>query len=240
MKNYLITFCMITFLGFQSIGQTVTKDILQSVFNFKYGNEIGSCFEVVIDSTLYLVTARHLLPDVENKSIINISIARRPQLLNLDVIVKFHNNPDVDIALLEISKGDFDVKKHKFDNEYYITQDCYILGFPNHLGLNDPDGSLNAGFRLPFVKKGIISSMSTPSNGIKEIYLDVHNNRGFSGGPVVVSDTSGNSIIIGVIRGYFDDNITITINDQEVDIKTNSGIAICQDISYIFEIIDQS
>ena len=60
-------------------------------------------------------------------------------------------------------------------------QDVYFLGFP--YGLHGDMSALSNDLPFPFVKKGIISLFH--NDGVNRIYLDGHNNPGFSGGPVV-------------------------------------------------------
>ena len=74
------------------------------------------------------------------------------------------------------------------------------MGFP--YGLATEAGQMNDGFPIPFVKKGILSAMTLEDH---IIFLDGHNNPGFSGGPVVYQtpgDTRNEMRVGGVISGY--------------------------------------
>jgi hypothetical protein len=55
---------------------------------------------------------------------------------------------------------------------------------------------------MPFVKKAILSAMST-ENEVEHLFLDGHNNPGFSGGPVVFKTHGSNDLkVAAVISGY--------------------------------------
>lgn len=95
------------------------------------------------------------------------------------------------------------------------------MSFP--YGLSTDSGEINNKYPFPFVKKCIISSINKQT-----IYLDGHNNRGFSGGPVVVIETNKTMKIIGVVSGFLNDNVNVT---------ENSGIFYANSISLIIDAI---
>lgn len=102
---------------------------------------------------------------------------------------------------------------------------------------------MNRGFPIPFVKKGIISSFITDSLGTTQIFLDGHNNPGFSGGPVVVTnfgnETKHKMRIIGIVSAYLNENkITKTPIGDFVN-KENSGIVLTYAFDHVFEILEK-
>ena len=111
--------------------------------------------------------------------------------------------------------------------------DAFFLGFP--FGLYTPMKD----FEAPFIKKGVISSIVTGSNGISIIYLDGHNNPGFSGGPITFkmpNETQWH--ICGVILGYKWEPKKVlsakdtnpVINNTNSFIQENSGIVLGENI----------
>jgi len=64
-----------------------------------------------------------------------------------------------------------------------------------------PVGAIQNDLPFPMVKKAIISGFG-PKDGLDYFWLDGHNNSGFSGGPIVLADSSQIPQIIGVVSGY--------------------------------------
>lgn len=56
----------------------------------------------------------------------------------------------------------------------------YFLGFP--FGRYVDVGEMHNRFPLPFIKRAVVSALNVGKEN--PVYLDGHNNRGFSGGPV--------------------------------------------------------
>jgi hypothetical protein len=113
-------------------------------------------------------------------------------------------------------------------------QDVYFLGYPY-----DMKGNLllHYGSDLPFVKKATISCLDK-----NIIYLDGHNNPGFSGGPVVFNPhNKPNEVkIAGVISGYRFNEEPIYINQEKtphITYKYNTGIIIAYKIEQIVDVI---
>ena len=82
---------------------------------------------------------------------------------------------------------------------------------------------------MPFVKKGIVSCMSG-----SRIFLDGHNNPGFSGGPVVFAKANGLDYKIGgVISGYKASKNPV-VDPKRIPsyahVYENTGIVIAEDI----------
>jgi hypothetical protein len=152
------------------------------------------------------------------------------------------NNPAIDIAILDNGPTK---RTELFDVEssgYMLSQECYFLGFPFGLKIEDKTSKLNNGFPIPFVKKGIISSFSTGDpNEIQRIFIDGHNNPGFSGGPVVVENQSGKERkwnIIGVISSYMNESKIAKSPVGDIINQENSGIIISFATNHAIKIID--
>lgn len=221
------------------------NEILQKVFLIKVGGNTGSCFYVSVDSVDYLVTAKHLFPDkVSHNSPVEIEILRNDGWLKFKPTLLTHLNTQIDIALLNMNSNE--LKANLFDLEsksYFVSQECFFVGFPFGLKMEDKEGKLNDGFPIPFVKKGIVSAFISDSSGMKKIFLDGHNNPGFSGGPVVVSNFDSGSKhkmkIIGVVSAYLNENKTIKTPLGNFINNENSGIVLSYATDHIYEIINR-
>jgi hypothetical protein len=224
----------------------VSNEILQNVFLLKYEDKTGSCFLVSISNKDYLITAKHIFsPSVSTKSIVDIEIYRNDGWIKFNPYLLTHDNPNIDIAVLDLKSNN--LKENLFDIEskdYYLSQDCYFLGFPFGLKMDDKDGKVNNGYPIPFVKKGIISCFISDSNKMTQIFLDGHNNPGFSGGPVVVENFGTQNKhkmkIIGVVSAYLNEEKTINTPIGNFKNNENSGIVLSYAVGHVYEIIEKN
>jgi hypothetical protein len=121
----------------------------------------------------------------------------------------------------------------------FFGQDIYFVGFP--FGLGSEIGEANAHFPIPFIKKGVLSSIIRDSSGARVLYLDGNNNPGFSGGPVVfpLNGQREQFRVAGVGSGYRFDPQPVYVNDQPTQLiaRHNTGIVISSDIDHAVETI---
>lgn len=156
----------------------------------------GTAFTLEADNSQYLVTASHILHGATGETVVHAvsdlghrkisAVPIRPKGAVDVVALKLEKNLTVRFPLKPTTKG------------MVVSQQVYFLGFP--FGLHTRD---NKGFTVPFIKSGIISAMdySDPSQWI--LYIDAHNNTGFSGGPIVFWHGQSNSFrVAGVVSGY--------------------------------------
>lgn len=246
MKNKVtVLLLLFTLFSSQTFSQPVTANIIQRVFLLKINNNVGSSFTIEDKEKQFLITARHLLNGNISPKIIE--IFRNGSWYKTNVTPIFSGNEKVDIVAFELptrispthpltptSKGMF------------YGQDMYFLGFP--YGLKVDDKGANNHFPFPFVKKGILSAFETDKDDNQIIYLDGHNNPGFSGGPIVFYDLDTKELkVAGVVSGYrnqFDKiyknngkkNPSLQ-NDTEYYTLSNSGILVGYRIDSIISAI---
>ena len=114
------------------------------------------------------------------------------------------------------------------EDDFYISQDAFFLGFP--YGLNMGSGKINNNYPFPFVKKCIFSAIDNTSTP-HLIYLDGHNNHGFSGGPVCYFSSKTKQIhIAGVVSSFIHTSESLE----------NTGIFIAHPIHYIIKSIKEN
>jgi hypothetical protein len=223
----------------------VPSEILQKIFLIKHQENTGTSFLVSINNKDYLITAKHLFPaTLSFKPSVNIEILKNDRWVKITATLLVHANPNIDIAVLDLMSSD--QKGNLFDlgsEGYYLSQDCYFLGFPFGLKMDDIEGKINNGFPIPFVKKGIISSFVSDSTKMTQIFLDGHNNPGFSGGPVVIinygTESQHKMRIIGVISAYLNEEKIIKTPLGNFKNNENSGIVLSYAFDHVFEIIER-
>ncbi len=197
----------------------LTTNIIQRVLFVKFKNGVGTGFTLEKEGKQYLISAKHVFPGLIKTD--EIEVFNDGSWKKLQVTPIFSGNNELDIIAFDI--GDKKITPiHPIEigmHGVQFAEDAYFLGFP--YGLFTDSGEINNKYPFPFVKKCIISSINK-----KQIYLDGHNNRGFSGGPVVVMRPGNIIKLIGVVSGFLGDS---------VNLGENSGIFYANSISAIYD-----
>lgn len=209
----------------------ITSNVYQRVFYLRHKESMGTCFTVEVDSKQYLVTAKHIVKDFSETYL---ELFRDNMWKQISVLLVGHCEGEVDISVfapcVQISSS------HPLmanANGMCFGQDMYFLGYP--FGLQFDVGELNGGCPLPFVKKCILSGRGAHKS---LLYLDGHNNPGFSGGPVVFEvpgrispQKSGEIIkleyqIAAVISGYRIEHKKVVFGNNITALRAeeNSGL----------------
>ena len=195
----------------------VTTNILLRVFPVRIGANGGTAFTVEIENRQYIVTAKHVL-EGELPETIEIELddwTRIPVMLvgrgpgQQDVLVLATDRQlsaafPVDVGMAGLMLGQS------------VRFLCY---FPS-VRTSPLPGHKKRG--APLVMSGIVSGLNFDEMGADgpSIWIDGHNNKGFSGGPVVFQPTRAASPekcrwrIAGVISGYV---------TPPVEIRTTAG-----------------
>lgn len=195
---------------------------------------MGTCFSIDVDNKLYFVTAKHIIENLVNED--QVELFHNNERRKFDAIITGHSwVADVSVFMINAH-----IPRHPLPcsiAEMIYWQDLYFLGFP--LGLKFEVGAMNANFPVPLAKKGILSAMLFDQPG-KPFLIDGHNNRGFSGGPVVFKPANKNDFYVaGVIHGYLPEEETFLAEDGSTTtkIKTNTGIMIAYAINNALDLI---
>lgn len=214
----------------------VTTNILQRTFHIAYGEDAGTCFTIDVQGRRYLVTARHVVESIRDYA--TVEIERDGSWLPLGVHLVGHGEGDIDVTVLAPTTlfGPAHALKLTIANLMF-AEDVYFLGFPYGLGM-DVNTQFNAGFPLPMIKKAVVSAV-----GFEEgrLFLDGHNNVGFSGGPIARRGTKDEQIVIGIMSAYRAERQNVLDeNGKETSLTydTNTGIIVVHDIRHALEIID--
>lgn len=204
----------------------ITTNVIARTFRMKYGAQTGTCFTIDIDKRQYIVTAKHIVADIKPND--NIQILHEGKWKELTTNIVWIPNSDEDIAILapEMQISPASPLIPSMDG-IILGQDLYFCGFP--FGLNTEVGKLNRNFPLPFVKKGIVSASETQEDGSTIIYIDGHNNPGFSGGPVIFTHLETNKLkVAGVVSSYYPNYVPVLKENNPTEYMSlqNTGIVI--------------
>ena len=195
----------------------------------------ASAYTIEKGDSQYLVSASHVFksPDVKELQIFHDGVWK-----TLPIQVAYNSYKVGDTIVFKLP---FDISP-RYPVTYgtggiYLASWCYFLGFP--LGLSMDSGDLNNKFPFPFVKAALISALDGTQHGLNVLFFDGHNNKGFSGGPVVWAPKPGAEYrIIGTVSGYLAEFPTASGTEEAVDLfEVNAGIIRAYWIKEIFDFI---
>lgn len=218
----------------------ITANIFTRVFMISCGDRQGTAFSIEVGARQYLVTARHVVESLGNHE--HLEVFTKQGWKTLQVSVHICKLDDADTAVLaatQLLSKPLPVELSGM-NGIVWGQDLYFLGFPLGMhGFIESRGILP----LPFVKKAILSGITDPAEtgGVRRLWLDGHNNRGFSGGPIVSYPAGGASAprIVGVVSGYQAEKVLVASTETEAPFETNAGLVIAHGLEHALEIIDE-
>lgn len=227
--------------------QVPTSNVLYRVLRIKTPTQTGSAFTIEVGGKQYLITARHLLKGFGQGGEIELWIGGHWSRMSARAI--YPSKELVDIAALDLGRPvTITFPLTASSGGLTLGQQVYFLGYPYGLGTS-VSAPVPPGFgEIPFLKSGIVSALDDRDPQANLLYLDGHNNVGFSGGPIVFwHPESGGFRVAGVVRGYRNEALPVlkkkNLDDPEAkaynDLYTraNSGIVIGYDIRHIVEAI---
>jgi S1-C subfamily serine protease len=179
----------------------ITTNVFRRVLMVQAGKTSGTSFTIEVDGRQYLITAKHVVAGLKADD--TIRIRRGDNWESLKVKVLRCDDP-IDIAVLVPPKQitvTFPLEPTL--DRIRLGQDMYFAGFPYGIS-SSAAKNINDLYPLAFIKKGILSA-STNEKGAVTIYIDGHNNPGFSGGPIVYRDFDQSDVvykIAAVVSGF--------------------------------------
>lgn len=209
-----------------------TANIIHRTYGIRY-EKIGSAFALDIGGRQYIVTAKHLIGEINGRSTVDIFLSGAWTSVVTE-LVGHSTNADISVIAIDRRLTPSDLPLEIIDDEHKLTygQDVFFLGFP--YGSFGPE--FDNGSHLPFVKKGIVSLLTNDM-----IVLDGHNNQGFSGGPVVFNPVQGNSElrVASVISSYeaVRDPIYGPSGESQLYSWDNTGLIITYSVTHATDLI---
>ena len=201
----------------------IISDVLLRVFRVQYAGQQGTMFTVEQDGRQYLVSAKHIFECAQGN--FEIELYHDNTWKPIRVTLTGHSNSsDISVFAANQVLTTPELVAEASCADIYYGQDVYFLGFPYGLFGDFPE--VNVGYPMPFVKKAILSMMSTKADNA--MYLDGINNIGFSGGPVafVVNGNIKHWRIAGVISGYVSAPEVVSDQGRDVGLRysANTGL----------------
>lgn len=220
----------------------VSYDVLTRTFRIKYHDSCATAFTIEENNIQYLVTAKHVFESAGFPITASIELLINGQYQTFTVFIKYPADTRVDIAVMKTHPY-YEVSNKMENNltsaDLIYGQDVYFLGYPYQY-----DSFLatfpNSCSPVPFIRKATFSGMLKPRPSL--LFLDGHNNPGFSGGPVCYRKADNELFsIAGVVSGYYSEKNFVF--DEQTDTQLplyvieNTGTVYAADISFALELI---
>jgi len=232
-KAKIILLALVWLSASSLAGAQLTVQMVHSVYYIKCGKEMGTAFTLLYKGKQYLITAAHVVDSLPSDG--QLQIMEHALWKDLQVGRVTMKSKDADIAILIPSHSLMHSESlEAFVGKWNLGAGVYFLGFP--LGLH----MIYQGDYAPVIKHGFYSSTDDDDPDAVISYIDGFNNEGFSGGPVLTQDGSGNWKVISVISGYLQDKAKQRVGRQSVDtnLLVNSGIIVTYSIGLATQAID--
>ncbi len=238
MKKILLltSFLLVVSICKGQLWRQLTSDCFQNVYYLRIPispdsiiYSYGSCSIIYYDSTNYLISAKHVVPNnLVFKDSIGIELFQSDQWEHITLQPHYHLNENVDIVVFKLPWEEQVSNLYLHEDIIRISSDAYILGFPNHMKTAPKNQEFNNGLPLPFAKKGVVSGIITENN-ISYFILDIIGNKVYSGGPSLNFDNKNNRwAVFGIISqripnalikndsNYYETGFTATVNSQHI------------------------
>lgn len=226
-------------------------NLMRRVFKIKTPESSFTGFMMDVDGRQYLCTAKHCLPHANDNNFRHTIIFHDGEWKPLNAKFVGFGSKGTDICVLapiiRLSQQPCPLPSSPPGIAY--GQDVYFLGFPYGMGFD-------LGILMqPFVKKATVSAFHEQEQQV--IFLDGHNNPGFSGAPVIFKENRGKqnsfhvaAVVSGflpakepVVAGYEKGVMSIDMGDgkrKQMEVYLNTGIAISYGISHALDAIREN
>ena len=224
----------------------VTANVLLRVFPLRIENQVGTGFTMEIDHRQYLVTTKHLVAG-ELPSSIEIQL---DEWIAIPVKLVGMGTDNQDVLVLATNRQLSEVfPVDQGTDGLTLGQSVRFLGYFPSVQTSPLPGYKKRG--APLVMGGVVSGFHFKDDvGVgASVWIDGHNNMGFSGGPVVFQPLQARAReecrwkIAGVITGYVNAPVevkTVTGRDTDAVAISNAGLLHAVPIRIIRDIIDKN
>lgn len=212
-------------------------EVADRTLHMSFGDSTATGFVFDHLGKQYIITARHVVEDIKDSDIVQISANDKWRSVN----VKLVGHSDVDVSVLAASEklAHPEMILEPAVGGFYIGQEVFFVGFP--LGMQG--SRLDSPFPAPLLKRAIISGGKAVS-AREPFYLDGHNNPGFSGAPVYLKIPGEERFKVSMIVASYTStkDPVYDYNDQPTDMTvwSNSGIMAAYSIKEAIDLIEQN
>ena len=227
--------------------QPIQPGILNRVFKLICEDKsTGTTFTMECNDSQFLVTAKHIFEDLgfPKEGTIGL-LTEGGKYTPYEVDIRYPADPKVDIAVMRCKDHRQISPAHPNPNtseELEFGQDVFFLGFPydyDELSMSFPTDKRP----IPFIRKACFTGRF--KDRYAGMFLDGHNDPGFSGGPVCYRSTdapNGTMSIAAVISRYrFEKQAVLDENGRPTGsyVESNTGIIAAYDIKEAVQVAER-
>ena len=243
-KNVFLLFILISMYvsGQNSEDEFLTTNLTERVLHIKNGASTGSSYIIEKYDRSFLVTAKHIFPNLKECDSITFQVNQDKQWKNISGIAHLHKNAEIDVIIIDLGVQLFGNNPNSYmrSGSVVFGDEGYFLGFPMGFQTDWLPGK-NQGLPSALIKRATFSGQ-IEINGILIPLLDGQNNPGFSGGPIFFKSYNKGIVkwsFFGIISGYYPQKNLLKTALGEFFYDENSGIIKCSSEIYITEIMEK-
>ncbi|MEO1964710.1 S1C family serine protease [Hyphomonas sp.] len=177
----------------------LTGNFLSAVLKLRYRDSVGTAVRISIGESYFLLTANHLVSTLEAGDRIGL---RRNDDWHLFKVTELARDLTTDLCVMSLAlnlMGGLSIEQ-LIGSTLIPGQRVLACGFP--LGFEQSYGMDDQDIPMPLVKAGVFSGI-VRRDGRQERFFDLHNNVGFSGGPIYYWDLQDHAVkVAGIVSGY--------------------------------------
>ena len=219
-----------------------TSNVLYRVFSLRIlANDAvvsgGTMFVIEVDGREYCVTARHIAAHIGDSGI---EIMQHNNWVSYSAKLVGHGEGKVDVSVFALPSSIIPMEARfplpMGTNGVRLGEEMMFLGFP---GVYDPSLGFNLhnGFPIPLVKYARVSALPSPE-GL--MWLDRHNNRGFSGSPICFSPKNDNELVVASVVSAYSQSMEPIVSrggdETGLYMRENTGLMLAWDIRHCVEL----
>lgn len=231
----------------------INANVMTRTFHIQNGDKTGTAFTIDHEGRQYLVTAAHVVEGIGSGGILRVFHGKQWKTLQVELVGTGPGDVDVAVLACRLRLGE-NLPLEASAGGLMPGQTVHFLGFP--FGWDGGGEYANSDFPFAFIKAGVLSAITTGAaraEGVR-IYIDGHNNEGFSGGPVVFvpagqpPSKANNFKVAGVVSGYprllkpiVDGDgqpIARADNEPALYFQENPGFVVAFDIRHAIDLIE--
>lgn len=242
MKKFFFLFASLCVYGQNSANSYLTANFIERVLHIKNGNSTGSSYIIEKNDRSFLVSAKHIFPNLKECDSITFQVNQDKKWKNISGIVHLHQNKNVDLIIIDLGIQLFGNNPDSYltTGNFILGDEGYFLGFPMGLQTDWLPGK-NQGLPSALIKRATFSGQIN-INGTIILLLDGQNNPGFSGGPIFFKLFNKEIVkwsFFGIVSGYYPQNNIAKTTFGDFLYNENSGIIICTSETYIRDIMQR-
>lgn len=205
--------------------------VMHRVLRIRYKGAVGSAVYVELDGVKQIFTANHLVRGMMPGDRMEIRFNEGWHFIDVRDVEHCEAGTDVS-AICPVTHWGEGLGEDQLTGGVHIGQEVAFCGFPLNSEMNGMPGTL--GWPICFVKWGAFSGALKRSDDTYEYLFDAINNRGFSGGPIIIKE-QGKLKVIAIVSEYKYDSPSPVYRKKPDDVeevetewyvKPNSGFMV--------------